>query len=135
VRQPRTGVSSIAQFLLGQLHPLHVDDAEPGQSFIIGAFADIDHQFVIQDVVFGRLSQVMEGETIHRKITVYILTEADSTLLTVHDLEGAVCVLHPVHHVERITFTNGIDDRVAFFVVIDELTLILWSDVELAVVA
>ena len=135
MREPGSGVGGVAQLLLGQFDALHVDDAEPCQAFVVAALADVDHQLVVQNLVFGRLSQVVEGEMVNREVTLDILAKADRALLPVHDFEGAVFVFHPIHDVEREALANAVDDGVAFIGVIDEFALIFGADVEPEVIA
>lgn len=64
-----------------------------------------------------------------------VLAERDCTLLTVEYFERPVVVDNPVEDVEGESLEDGLDHRVALFVLVDELALVGRADVEPAVVA
>ena len=65
----------------------------------------------------------MEVAAIKGKDAVHILRDGYGALLTVDDFVGAVFPVGPVHHVQRESLQDGINDRVALLVLVDELPL------------
>jgi hypothetical protein len=69
-----------------------------------------------------------------REVTVDVLAEGDGALLAVHHLVRAFVGDHPVHDVQRKALADGVDDGIPFLVVVNELALVLGTDVESAAV-
>ena len=129
--------------MVGKLFACDVDDAEPVQLLGIRSLAYVHEQLVIENLLFLIARQVVEILIVHGERPVNILAKRDGALLPVQHLVPRliriVLVLlasvNPVHHVQGQALHYGTDDLITLLVLVDELTLILWADVQLVIVA
>src|SRR3990170_2705612 len=77
VRQPRSSVGGISDLLFRQRDASNVNNVEPIEPFFIGAFTDVNRQFVIQNLPLFFGSQIIKSARlivpINRKFTIQIL--------------------------------------------------------------
>jgi len=99
------------------------------------AGATVDHEVVVEDLQLLVVGQVVEVQVVNREVAFDVLADTDRALLAIDDLEVAVVADRPIHHVQREVLADGVDDRSALLLPVDELTLIRRADVEPAAVA
>ena len=133
-RKPFARVGGVSQFLIGKFFAGDVYYAEPGEFFLVVALAEVHQHLVIEYSVLLRFGKVAKLPFVYRIIVIHVLAETYRSLLAVKHFEGAVLVFHPVHNVQRKALVYGIDNGVAFFVVVNELPLILRADIQSAAV-
>ena len=78
--------------------------------------------------------EVVEITEVEGEVAVDILADADGTLLSIDDFEGAVFTHGPIHHIERKAVGKCVDDRIAFFLAVDEFSLVRWAHIEFATI-
>lgn len=132
VAHPGSCIDGVAQFLFRQLLAGDVDGLEPLELLAVAAATDIDVEFVVQNLLLLVRLQVVEIAEQVSKVAIHILADADGALLPVDDLVGAVVAHGPVHHVERKSLCECVNDGIALFVLIYKLALIGWTYVQFA---
>ena len=135
VAHPRTRIDGVAHLLRRQFQPRDVDHLKPVDLLGRRPLAEIHHQFVVKELLLHVRQLAMEilcaqVQLAPRKVARRILAERDRALLAVHHLEGTVLFLHPVHDIQRKAAHDGRDDGVAFLLLVHELALVRWTDIE-----
>ena len=65
----------------------------------------------------------------------YILTKANSSLLTIKDFKSTILIFYPVHNIQRKPLHNSINNSISLFIFINKFTLILWSYIQSTVIS
>ena len=135
IAHPRAGIYGVAQFLFGKFFPGNVDGSEPLQLFAVGTAANVNHQFIVQNLFLFIGLQVVEVAHVEGKVAIYILANADGALLAINDLERAVLTCCPIHDVEREALHDRVDNSIALFFLVDKFTLVRRADVQFPAIA
>src|SRR3989338_11158112 len=77
----------------------------------------------------------MEKAIIERKIAVYILSDADCALLSVHYFKISLIGFDPIHHIERKAIFDRFKHGISLLAGINNLPLVLWTNIELAAIS
>ena len=134
VNNPTSNKHGISQFLCGQLLAGNIDGLEPFQFLAFGSFAEIDRQLIVLNLPSFVGGQVGEVESVMREVSLQILADRDSPLLSVNDLVSAIRPYGPVHHIERVALLESVDDGLALLVLVNKRALVLRADVEFATI-
>ena len=133
ITHKRTGINSIVDFLVVERLSRNVDGLEPFQLLRLFTFAHIYCQLIVKDSLLYVSWLIEIILLVYAESSSNILTKRKRALLSVHHFVGALCIFtpfHPIHYIERITLQHGLYHGLLFFVIIDELTLIFWTDIE-----
>jgi len=133
--KPLSRIDCVAQFLCRQLLTGNVDDLEPIQLFPIRPFADVDHERIVQYLLFLLSSQIVERSVLNRKVSMNVLANADRSLLTVQKLKMLPSAFDPVHDIQGEIFLDRMNYFIALFILIDKFTLKCRSDVEFSAIS
>ena len=134
ITHPGAGIYRIAKFLVCQFLTSYIDGFKPLEFFAVGTATDINLQFIVENLLLLVGLQVVKIAEIESKITVHILANGNGALLAVNDFVGTVFPNCPIHHIQRKTLCERVDDGVALFLLIDELALVGRSHIQAAAI-
>ena len=72
---PRPSIHRVAQFLIGVFLARNVDGSEPIQLLAVRPGAEVDHQFVIKNLLLLIVLQVVERQLVDGEVPVHVLTD------------------------------------------------------------
>lgn len=132
IREPSSCIDSISELLISEFLASDIDCFEPIQFFTVISFAKIHHQFIVQYLLLFYIFEVMKILEIERKFSSDILTDTDSSLLSIEDLVGIIFIFDPIHDIEWEILSHRLDNRISLFVFVNKLSLVLWANIEFA---
>src|SRR3989338_1488609 len=77
----------------------------------------------------------MEKAIIERKIAVYILSNIDGALLSVHYFKISLVGFDPIHHIQRKAIFDCFKHGISLLAGINKLPLVLWTNIKFTAIS